>query len=114
MSVEPSAEKLANVENSTSQYNSESEPIVDEIRLSKYLSTVPDESAPSLKAEDDEHTIIDFSQVPEEVRARRNCTLCLEERTGSCATECGHLFCWNCITSWGKEKVCLLIFCIVP
>ncbi|KAF8480856.1 Pex12 amino terminal region-domain-containing protein [Russula ochroleuca] len=49
-------------------------------------------------------TILDLETVPGSVRASRTCTLCLEERTATCVTECGHLFDWNCIYSWGREK----------
>lgn len=36
------------------------------------------------------------------------CTLCMDRRTpeagNSAVTECGHVFCWDCITGWMKEK----------
>ncbi|PKI84505.1 Pex10p [Malassezia vespertilionis] len=36
------------------------------------------------------------------------CTLCMDRREpdkgGSAVTECGHVFCWGCITGWAKEK----------
>lgn len=36
------------------------------------------------------------------------CTLCMDRRTpemgNSAVTECGHVFCWDCITGWIKEK----------
>ncbi|CAD7064254.1 unnamed protein product [Tilletia caries] len=36
------------------------------------------------------------------------CTLCMEQRTpergNSAVTECGHVFCWDCITGWAREK----------
>lgn len=63
------------------------------------------DAQPVVPAEEDEGTILDVAQIPSSVRAGRNCTLCLEERTSSCATECGHMFCWNCIVGWGREKV---------
>ncbi|KAJ3563763.1 hypothetical protein NP233_g8733 [Leucocoprinus birnbaumii] len=62
---------------------------------------------PAKPAEEDERTILDVASIPDAVRAGRNCTLCLEERTDSCSTECGHLFCWNCIVGWGREKASL-------
>lgn len=64
-----------------------------------------DENAPAKPAEEDENTVLDVAAIPSEQREGRNCTLCLEERTDSCATECGHLFCWSCIVNWGREKV---------
>lgn len=37
------------------------------------------------------------------------CTLCMEIRTpekgNSAVTECGHVFCWDCIVGWAEEKV---------
>ncbi|KAI0761193.1 peroxisome assembly protein per8 [Trametes elegans] len=77
---------------------------IDDQRVSSMLETAGQEDAPPVPAEEDEGTILDVSRIPPEVRASRNCTLCLEERTASCATECGHLFCWNCIVGWGREK----------
>ncbi|PWN37607.1 uncharacterized protein FA14DRAFT_16737 [Meira miltonrushii] len=36
------------------------------------------------------------------------CTLCMEQREPekgtSAVTECGHVFCWDCILGWSKEK----------
>ena len=79
---------------------------IDDRRVSTMLEIAAHiEDAPPLPAEEDEQTILDISKIPPAVRAGRNCTLCLEERTASCATDCGHLFCWNCIVGWGREKV---------
>ena len=64
---------------------------------------------PTKPAEEDERTILEISKIPQAIRTGRNCTLCLEERTDSCSTECGHLFCWNCIVGWGREKVNLFV-----
>lgn len=63
------------------------------------------EEKPSKPAEDDNRTALDITAIPDVIRASRTCTLCLEERTDSCTTECGHMFCWNCIVGWGSEKV---------
>ncbi|TBU64669.1 Pex12 amino terminal region-domain-containing protein [Dichomitus squalens] len=78
---------------------------IDDRRVANMLEAAAHlEDAPPLPAEEDERTILDVSKIPPDVRAGRNCTLCLEERTASCATDCGHLFCWNCIVGWGREK----------
>lgn len=81
------------------------ETYVDERPVSSMLGPVNLEEEPVVPAEEDERTILDVSTIPSVQRAGRSCTLCLEERTSSCATECGHLFCWNCIVGWGREKV---------
>lgn len=81
---------------------------IDDRRVTNMLEAAASmEDAPPLSAEEDERTILDVSKIPPAVRAGRSCTLCLEERTASCATDCGHLFCWNCIVEWGREKVAL-------
>ena len=35
---------------------------------------------------------------------QRKCTLCLEELRDPAATQCGHVFCWDCIGDWIREK----------
>ena len=78
---------------------------LDDRRVSLLLNVKDPEGEPAKPAEEDERTALDVTAIPTELRASRICTLCLEERTDSCATECGHLFCWNCIVGWGREKV---------
>lgn len=34
----------------------------------------------------------------------RKCTLCLEGLKDPAATSCGHIFCWECIGDWVREK----------
>lgn len=83
----------------------EEDIFIDDRRVTSMLEVANQDDAPVVPAEEDEGTILDVSRIPPAVRASRNCTLCLEERTASCATECGHMFCWNCIVGWGREKV---------
>ncbi|EIW86376.1 hypothetical protein CONPUDRAFT_114617 [Coniophora puteana RWD-64-598 SS2] len=77
---------------------------VDGQLVSAMLNAPDPESQPAKPAEEDVNTVLDIASVPSGIRAGRSCTLCLEERTDSCATECGHLFCWSCIVGWGREK----------
>lgn len=35
---------------------------------------------------------------------QRKCTLCLDELRDPAATQCGHVFCWECIGDWVREK----------
>ncbi|EIN13439.1 hypothetical protein PUNSTDRAFT_56754 [Punctularia strigosozonata HHB-11173 SS5] len=86
------------------QLNATSETYLDDRPVSSLLGPSNADEEPVVQAEDDEHTVLDISLIPPALRAGRQCTLCLEERTSSCATECGHLFCWNCIVGWGREK----------
>ncbi|KAJ3382148.1 peroxisome biogenesis factor 10 [Lobulomyces angularis] len=32
------------------------------------------------------------------------CNLCLSKRVNSTVTDCGHIFCWDCICEWSKTK----------
>ncbi|KAK7468520.1 peroxisome biogenesis factor 10 [Stygiomarasmius scandens] len=79
------------------------ETYIDDRPVSDLLGIDP-ESEPPKPAEEDEGTMLNVESVPQAIRASRNCTLCLEERTNSTSTECGHLFCWSCIVGWGREK----------
>ena len=83
------------------------ETFIDGKSVSELLEAAKTEAETPVTPEDDERTILDVANMPSDVRAARHCTLCLEERTASCATECGHLFCWTCIVGWGREKVSL-------
>ena len=86
------------------------EPAIDGKPVSSILADVRIEESEPVDAEDDENTILNVAALSAEERETRRCTLCLEERTSSCATECGHLFCWNCISGWAREKVSIYSF----
>lgn len=57
------------------------------------------------RPEVDNHTMLDTTLLSSQEQAIRRCALCLEERMESCATECGHLYCWRCVVGWAQEKV---------
>jgi len=82
-----------------------SEAFLDDRPVSSILSIHDPESRPPIPPEEDEGTILDVGIIPAEIRDSRKCTLCLEERTNGCATDCGHMFCWDCIVGWAREKV---------
>ncbi|EJU05371.1 peroxisome assembly protein per8 [Dacryopinax primogenitus] len=51
-----------------------------------------------------EHAYVSLSSLTPEQHSARRCVLCLEERTATAATACGHLFCWTCVVDWTREK----------
>ncbi|KAG7450108.1 uncharacterized protein BT62DRAFT_978375 [Guyanagaster necrorhizus] len=101
-SEEPSAKKEK--EPVGTNISSSQESFLDDRAISSLIGPADLEADTSRLTEEDGGTALDISSIPDALRAGRNCTLCLEERTDSCATECGHLFCWTCIVGWGREK----------
>ncbi|KAI9445542.1 Pex12 amino terminal region-domain-containing protein [Lactarius indigo] len=85
------------------EYDNLDGPQLDDRPVSTLLNYDPEADIMSSDMEE-QPTVLDFESVPASVRAGRMCTLCLEERTATCVTECGHLFDWNCIYSWGRER----------
>jgi peroxin-10 len=41
---------------------------------------------------------------PSEKEQQRKCTLCLEAYKDPSVTTCGHVFCWECVMDWVREK----------
>jgi peroxin-10 len=101
-SLQPAPPPIAD-EKGPSSGNSD-EPQLDDRPISTLLNYDPEADLAS-SDESEKLTVLDLETVPASVRAGRTCTLCLEERTSSCVTECGHLFDWNCIYNWGRERV---------
>jgi len=87
---------------STSTANNINEMYIGDKSVSEILNAQESDSAPTEESE--QLTVLDIASISPQVRASRICTLCLEERRDTCATECGHLFDWDCIYSWGREK----------
>lgn len=80
---------------------------IDDASVSSLIPT-----GPQGDVGDDDHkdfwgdrTTLDVSQLDPTIKAGRKCALCLEERTASSVTECGHVFCWTCVVGWAREKV---------
>lgn len=46
----------------------------------------------------------DDSQLPYIPKASRSCILCLNTMTDPSCAPCGHVFCWDCILNWCKER----------
>lgn len=44
------------------------------------------------------------SSAQKTIETMPKCILCLEQRHNTCATICGHLFCWPCIMDWLDQK----------
>lgn len=63
-----------------------------------YIKGIPDESRLS------HIDLSDKSQLPFIPEVSRTCILCLNLMVDPSCTPCGHLFCWNCIVSWCKER----------
>ncbi|ELU44597.1 pex2/pex12 amino terminal region domain-containing protein [Rhizoctonia solani AG-1 IA] len=78
---------------------------IDTRSISDILVKQSEGSEVTVDPEVDEFTSLHIASIDPGLRVGRRCALCLEERTATTSTECGHLFCWGCIVGWGDEKV---------
>lgn len=61
-------------------------------------------SSDTLKSHAKEVDLSDNSVLPFIPNESRACVLCLSIMKNPSVTNCGHLFCWNCIIEWTSEK----------
>ncbi|OBA23679.1 hypothetical protein METBIDRAFT_30108 [Metschnikowia bicuspidata var. bicuspidata NRRL YB-4993] len=66
-------------------------------KLNKYIN---EEKKVSVKVNVD---LSDPNQLPYIPSSSRNCMLCLSPMINPSAANCGHFFCWVCITDWMRE-----------
>ena len=91
---------------STSEQNASRETYIDSTPLSVLLPSPTQLAKDAVEDSWGDRTILDLDNIPPETRtSQRKCALCLEERTASSVTECGHMFCWTCVVGWAREKV---------
>ncbi|KAF8343787.1 Pex12 amino terminal region-domain-containing protein [Cantharellus anzutake] len=100
----PALSTLSASSPSESEPNLSTETYIDSEPISSLVPT-PAQLANSTEDPWGDRTVLDLGTIDPEVRVgQRKCALCLEERTASSVTECGHMFCWTCVVGWAREK----------
>ncbi|KAF8758759.1 Pex2 / Pex12 amino terminal region [Rhizoctonia solani] len=78
---------------------------IDTRSISDILVKQSEGSEVTVDPEVDEFTSLHIASIDPGLRVGRRCALCLEERTATTSTECGHLFCWGCIVGWVMRRL---------